>query len=133
MLIAAASSGVRVAVADGAVAVTGAMLAEPVELSEGRALVAGGALPSVRVQAVAVDQVGSWRDGQLSYDSVPLALVAADIARYAGLKVEVADEVATRQFSGTLVIGDGQAALRDLSRLMDLRLDRSAGGYRLGR
>ena len=49
----------------------------------------------------------------------------------AGVKVDVAQRVAARQFSGTLVIGDGQAALRDLSQLMGLRLDRSADGYRL--
>ncbi|MBK6412702.1 hypothetical protein [Sphingopyxis sp.] len=60
-----------------------------------------------------------------------MALVAADLSRYAGVKVVVADTVAARQFSGTLVIGDGQAALRDLSRLMGLRLDRRDDGYRL--
>ncbi|HTN13263.1 MAG TPA: hypothetical protein VL094_00500 [Sphingomonadaceae bacterium] len=43
----------------------------------------------------------------------------------------MAEEVRGRRFTGTLVIGDGKAALRDLSQLMDLELGRSGDGYRL--
>ena len=64
--------------------------------------------------------------------SAPLALVAADLSRYAGVKVNVADALRNRQFSGTLVIGNGEAALRDLSRLMGVELSLAAhGAYRL--
>lgn len=126
-----APTGVRVAVADGKVKVSGAALRRSVELSKGRSLQVDGATHVARVHAIPGDQVGSWRNGRISYDGAPLALVAADLARYAGVKVEVADDVAARQFSGTLVVGDGQAAIRDLSRLMGLRLGRSGDGYRL--
>jgi transmembrane sensor len=126
-----AGAGVRVAVADGKVKVSGARLARSIELSGGRSLQVDGRTHIAQVRAVPGEQVGAWRSGRLSYDRAPLALVAADLSRYAGVKVVVADAVAARQFSGTLVIGDGQAALRDLSRLMGLRLDRRDDGYRL--
>lgn len=125
------AGGVRVAVADGRVKVSGARLSRSIELAQGSSLQVDGRTHVARVRAVPGDQIGAWRSGRLSYDGAPLALVAADLSRYAGVKVVVADAVAARQFSGTLVIGDGQAALRDLSRLMGLRLDRRDGGYRL--
>ncbi len=126
-----AAGGVRVAVADGWVKVSGARLSRSIELGKGSSLQVDGRTHVARVRAVPGEQIGAWRSGRLSYDGAPLALVAADLSRYAGVKVVVADTVAARQFSGTLVIGDGQAALRDLSRLMGLRLDRRDDGYRL--
>lgn len=126
-----AAAGVRVAVADGRVKVSGARLSRSIELVRGNSLQVDGRTHIAKVRAVAGEQIGAWRSGRLSYDGAPLALVAADLSRYAGVKVVVADAVAARQFSGTLVIGDGQAALRDLSRLMGLRLDRRDDGYRL--
>lgn len=126
-----AAAGVRVAVADGRVKVSGARLTRSIELARGGSLQVDGRTHVARVRAVPDEQVGAWRSGRLSYDGAPLALVAADLSRYAGVKVVVADAVAARQFSGTLIIGDGQAALRDLSRLMGLRLDRRNDGYRL--
>lgn len=122
---------VRVAVEDGTVVVAGPTLSRGVSLTEGRSLTVNGATRRAIVQQVASEQVGAWRSGRLSYQGSALSLVAADLSRYGGVKVEVADGVAARQFSGTLVIGNGQAALRDLARLMDLRLERSASGYRL--
>lgn len=124
---------VRVAVDEGRVAVSGGSLARKVELGQGHALDVDAAGHIARVRRVPTEQIGAWRGGRLTYDGAPLALVAADLSRYAGVKVDVAHAVAARQFSGTLVIGDGQAALRDLSQLMGLRLERSADGYRLGR
>jgi transmembrane sensor len=62
---------------------------------------------------------------------MPLPLVAADISRYAGVEVEVAPSLRDREFSGTFVIGDGEAALRDLSRLMGLSVAQHSGRYRL--
>lgn len=125
------AGGLRVAVADGRVKVSGTRLPRSIALSGGHSLQVDGRTHSAQIRAVPGEQIGAWRSGRLSYDGAPLALVAADLSRYAGVKVVVADAVAARQFSGTLVIGDGQAALRDLSRLMGLRLDRRDDGYRL--
>jgi transmembrane sensor len=124
-------AGVRVKVADGEVKVSADALAGPIRLSRGRSLLFDGADGTALVTSVTADSIGEWRSGRLSYVSMPLALVAADLSRYAGVKVTMADELRGRQFSGTLVIGDGEAALRDLSQVLGLALDRDSGGYRL--
>ena len=127
-----ASSGVvRVAVSDGTVEVASEALDQPVSLRAGRKLYYDAKAGSATVEPVATQDVGSWRQHQLTYRAAPLALVAADLARYAGLKLTVPAELAERRFSGTLSIDDGQTALRDLAQLMQLHLVRVAGGYRL--
>lgn len=127
----ATQGSTRVAVAEGRVAVASAALTSPVVLGKGRALEIDSAARTARLHPLADAQIGTWRSGRLSYSDAPLSLVAADLGRYAGVRVEVPDSLANRQFSGTLVIGDGTAALRDLSRLMDLGLERGAAGYSL--
>lgn len=123
-----AQGQVRVAVAEGEVRVRSAGLDRPIRLIEGRGLLYDGSAGSVIVQPVSRDRVGEWRSGRLSYEATPLALVVADLSRYAGVKVTVAQGLRSRQFSGTLVIGDGEAALRDLSQLMDVELRRGDSG-----
>ena len=122
---------VRVEVGQGEVKVAGQALAQPIRLAKGRGLLFDAQGGTALVSSVADDSIGEWRSGRLTYDATPLPLVAADLSRYAGVKVTVADALRNRQFSGTLVIGNGEAALRDLSQLMDIELGRAAGGYRL--
>jgi transmembrane sensor len=64
--------------------------------------------------------IGSWRRGRLVYDNMPLALVAADIGRYAGVEVRVNPDVSRRRFSGILTTGNGLGLVRTLAQLMDL-------------
>jgi transmembrane sensor len=56
----------------------------------------------------------------LVYDRVPLALVAADIARYAGGRVTVDPRDGDRRFSGAMAIGDRVTMARSLAVLMGL-------------
>jgi len=123
---------VRVEVADGEVAVRSARLAAPVRLPAGRRLAFDLAASRAVVSPVAAAAVGEWRQGRLSYDSAPLQLVAADLARYAGVRLVVPGALAQRRFSGSLFIGDGDTAVRDLAQLMELELHRDGGAYRLG-
>lgn len=123
---------IRVDVADGEVSVGAAALAQSIRLTRGRGLVFDAGAGTALVTAISADKVGEWRSGHLSYDTAPLSLVAADLSRYAGVDVTVPAALAGRQFSGTLAIGNGDAALRDLSQLMGLELGRDGRGYRLG-
>jgi len=123
---------VRVEVADGKVEVASSALAGPIRLAAGKGLLYDGAAGTASVSEIPREDAGDWRKGRLTYDFVPLPLVAADLGRYAGLSVTVPDSLSNRRFSGTLVIGDGEAAVRDLSQVMELSLQRNAGGYRLG-
>ncbi|MCB2073410.1 MAG: FecR domain-containing protein [Novosphingobium sp.] len=127
----AAGEQVRVEVAQGEVKVSSEALAQPIRLTQGRGLSYDAKVGTALVSTVRPDAIGEWRTGRLTYDSAPLALVAEDLSRYAGIKVTVADDLRNRQFSGTLVIDNGEAALRDLSRLMGIDLVPGTGGYRL--
>jgi transmembrane sensor len=127
-----ASGGqVRVEVAEGRVRVSGQALAKPVDLSQGQALAFDPKGGIAAIGHLADGDIGEWRSGRLTFQDAPLALVAADLSRYAGVKVTVAENLEDRHFTGTLVIGDGKSALRDLSQLMGLGLGRSGDGYRL--
>ncbi len=123
---------VRIEVGEGVVTVASQALAEPIRLPHGQGLLFNRKAGTAQIAPLSPDNIGEWRSGRLSFDSAPLALVAEDLGRYAGVRVTMPDTLRDRQFSGTLVIGDGKAALRDLSQLMGLELGSSAGAYRLG-
>jgi len=127
----ATDRAVRVEVSEGQVEVRGDALGDPVELAAGHRILFDPAHGLAMVASVAASDVGEWREGRLTYDAAPLALVASDLARYAGVGVTMPPALAGRRFSGTLSIKDGNAAVRDLSQLMGLELSRDAGAYRL--
>lgn len=122
---------VRVEVSEGQVELRGEALGTPVELTAGRRILFDPAHKLATVAAVSSRDVGEWREGRLTYDSAPLSLVAADLARYAGVSVMVLPPLAGRRFSGTLSIHDGDTAVRDLAQLMGLELTHRGGAYRL--
>ncbi|MCJ2178286.1 FecR family protein [Novosphingobium album (ex Hu et al. 2023)] len=122
---------VRVGVVEGKVEVRSGSLAAPVQLVAGKGLSFDGRAGTASVAAVRSEDVGAWQKGRLSYDNAPLALVVTDLRRYAGAEVAVPDALSDRRFSGTLVIGDGDTALRDLAQVMGLRLGGRAGAWRL--
>lgn len=122
---------VRVEVSEGVVSVSSERLSSRVQLAQGRALHFDGERGTSAVMPFDTKDAGEWRSGRLTYDSAPLALVVADLSRYAGVEVTLAPALGQRQFSGTLVIGNGETALRDLSQVMGVELGRSDGGYSL--
>jgi len=127
---------VQVEVSEGQVSVSGDQLAAPVKLVAGRTFRLDAKAGTAVMGTLRDGEAGEWRDGRLSYDGEALALVAADLARYAGVKVDLAKGTENRRFSGTLAVGNtahggGEAAVRDLAQLMGLSLERSGTGYRL--
>ncbi len=122
---------VRVEVSEGQIELRGEALDKPVRLPAGRRILFDPADKVAIVAPVSARDVGEWREGRLTYDAAPLSLVAADLARYAGISVAVSPPLTARRFSGTLSIRDGDSAVRDLAQLMGLELSRSHGGYRL--
>lgn len=122
---------VRIAVVEGTVDVKSEGFATPVHLAAGAGLSFDRYAGRATVMPVRAEDVGSWRQGRLSYDNAPLSLVIADLRRYAGVRVEVPEAIGDRRFSGTLTVGDGNAALRDLAQVMGLRLGGRAGAWRL--
>jgi transmembrane sensor len=126
-----AGGAVRVEVSEGEVDLRGDALGTPVRLPAGRRMLFDPAHKLATVSPVSPRDVGEWREGRLTYDAAPLSLVAADLARYAGVTVTVPQPLAGRRFSGTLSIHDGATAVRDLAQLMGLEVSRSGRTYRL--
>lgn len=127
----AGNAHVRVSVVEGKVDVKSDGFAAPVHLAAGDGLSFDRRSGRATVMPVRGEDVGSWLQGRLSYDNTPLSLVIDDLRRYAGVRVEVPEAIGDRRFSGTLTVGDGNAALRDLAQVMGLRLGGRAGAWRL--
>lgn len=127
----AGDDAVRVAVVEGKVDVRAEAMDGPLQLSAGSGLAYDRGARTAVVGPVRSGDVGSWKDGRLTYDNAPLALVAGDLHRYAGVMVDVPPALRERRFSGTLIVDNGDAALRDLVQLMGLRLGGHAGAWRL--
>jgi len=117
----------RVAVAEGVIALRPAGAGNAVRLPAGRQMVIDRAAHQGEISAVAPDAIGSWRQGRLIYEAVPLSLVASDISRYAGVPVRAGADVAGRRFSGVLIVGDGSGLVGEVAQLMDLRIMREGG------
>ncbi|WP_150294086.1 FecR family protein [Sphingobium estronivorans] len=128
--------GFRVAVSEGAVAVSSDTAEGEVKVTAGHQLMARQG-EGLALSPVVAAEIGSWRQGRLSYSNAPLSLVAADISRYSGKRVIVDPALEADHFSGTLVIGDGSRLLADLAAVMDLSVhaERAGNGdaLRLGR
>jgi transmembrane sensor len=119
----------RIGVADGTVSVASPG-SEEVQISAGHQLLSGS--NGLTLSSVASSDVGSWRQGRLSYSNAPLPLVAADISRYARKAVQIDPSLEKTHFSGTLVIGDGSKLLADLAILMGVEVHLQGNGARIG-
>lgn len=121
---------VSVAVSEGNLSVTPKGGA-PTRVSAGQQLLADATDHAPHVTDIAPRDVGSWRQGRLVYDNVPLTMVAADLARYSGKKVAVDRAIKDRLFSGVLTIGDGSRLFENISDLMGVSYEADGHGVRL--
>lgn len=70
----------------------------------------------------AEQQADAWRDGMLVLDGEPLAVVAAQLARYRPGLLQVAPEIAGLRVTGTLPLDDGDRALAALAASLPVRI-----------
>lgn len=130
--VSAGSGMVRVAVAEGRVAVRSPDVAGEVEVGAGNALVLTGAGGRGDMRPVRSQSIGAWRKGSLVYDQVPLAIVAADISRSTGRPVTVDPAVASRRFSGVIAPGNRDDMVAALGELTGLEARTDGDAIRLG-
>jgi transmembrane sensor len=76
------------------------------------------------------DAVAAWRDGRLVYDGQPLSVVAADLARYYGVRVAVTPALAKRRFRGVLTL-PRQRDIAALAPVLDVAIDVGGQGWTL--
>ncbi|MDF0544890.1 FecR domain-containing protein [Sphingobium sp. H39-3-25] len=110
-----------VRVSEGHVSITRDGGRTPVTLSAGQQLLARRQGDVLDIAPLAPEDVGSWRQGRLSYDHTPLTVVLSDISRYSGQEIIVDPSVRDMRFSGILIIGDGSQLLARLSEFMAIR------------
>lgn len=120
-----------VSVAQGTVSVV-PQAGDPARVGAGQRLFAARGADEMRVGPIAKADVGSWRQGRLVYDEMPLAIVAMDISRYSGKAVTVDPAVRDRPFSGVLAVGDGKRMLASLADLTGLPYEVEGDRIRIG-
>jgi len=87
-----------------------------------------------KVRNVDTATIGSWRTGQLVYADTPLAVVAEDLRRTAGITVSVAPVAADLPFRGVLVVAkDRDRTVADLAALSGTRAARRGDDWVLTR
>lgn len=83
---------------------------------------------------VDVANVGGWRSGLLVYNGTPLAVVAEDLKRTAGMQVSIAPEASGLSFRGALIIDKNRnRTIADLAALSGTRAERRGDGWILTR
>ena len=86
------------------------------------------------VQDIDVASVGGWRTGLLVYNGTPLAVVAEDLKRTAGMQVTIAPEAADLSFRGALIVDKNRArTIADLTALSGTKAQRQGDGWILTR
>lgn len=88
-------------------------------------------LAAAKVQAVTpvdLSKTGAWRDGEMVFDDVPLASAVAEVNRYGGPTVVLADpEIARLHISGTFHTNRPEAFVEGVTAALPVRLEESDG------
>lgn len=86
------------------------------------------------VQDIDVASIGGWRSGLLVYNGTPLAVVAEDLKRTAGMNVSIAPDAANLSFRGALIIDKNRGrTIADLAALSGTKAQRQGDGWILTR
>ena len=86
------------------------------------------------VQDIDVASIGGWRTGLLVYNGTPLAVVAEDLKRTAGMQVTIAPGAADLSFRGALIVDKNRnRTIADLAALSGTRAERQGDGWILTR
>lgn len=120
-------SGHKVEVSQGSVLYNPA--GEKIELVAGQTLTSVTGERRILVSRTPAAEVGGWQRGRLSYRSVALSEVAADISRSIGTPISVKPAIAGRSFTGTIEIDRNERRLfARLGALLDVDARRDARG-----
>lgn len=122
-------AGLVVAVGEGKVSVRRKSddRAAAIEVAAGKRLVVLANSSRATLSTIAPDAVAAWREGRLTYDAMPIEMVAQDISRYLGKPVAIDPALAGRTFSGTLVGDNGEQLIAGLEAIMAID-SRDEGG-----
>jgi transmembrane sensor len=76
------------------------------------------------VEPAEVTRKLAWREGRIAFEGEPLSSVVADISRYTGVEIEIADpELASLSVGGLFEVGDVDNMLAALEASFDLKVE----------
>lgn len=103
---------------------------EAISLPAGRALVEDAA--GLRLSAVDLQAVASWRQGRLVYDNAPIGEVTGDISRSLGVRLEGTNGAKAMRFTGTILLDkDAPRFFARTAPLLGLSVARQGDGWLL--
>ncbi len=114
----------------------GAVMFEPdregLTLRPGVALSVDEASRRIELSRVAVEDVGGWQVGRLTFGEAPLATVAAALGRATGARISTTPDVAALPFTGTITVDrDPATAVPRLARLTGIKWYRNGKEWTL--
>lgn len=124
------SAGLRVAVSEGAVVLNPA--AENAQVSPGQVLSLDTATGEYEIETVALDQVGEWREGRLTFQDASLEEVAAELSRATGTAFVASPRAAEQRVSGSIVLDGVRRDPRTVGALLGAHVRYDGSAWEIG-
>lgn len=103
---------------------------ENVSLPAGKRLYRPASENRATVSTIAIEQVGSWRTGRLSFAGETLGEVAQALNRTLGVHIVASPNVAIRPFSGVIQLNDGdQQNIEPIAAVLGVRAKKQGKGW----
>jgi transmembrane sensor len=124
------SAGLRVAVSEGAVVLNPAE--ENAQVSPGQVLSLNAATGDYAIDVVALDEVGEWRDGRLTFQDASLEDVAAELSRATGTAFVVSPRAGEQRVSGSIALDGVRRDPRTVGALLGTNVRYNGSAWEIG-
>ncbi len=128
--VARTSEGLRVAVSEGAVVLNPGVV--DARISPGEVLSLNAATGRFEIGTVALDQVGEWREGRLTFQDASLEDVAADLSRATGTAFVASPRAGGQRVSGSIALDGVQRDPRTLGALLGITVRHNGTAWEIG-
>lgn len=123
-------AGFTVAVSEGAVVLNPG--AENAAVSPGEMLSKEAATGRLARGTIALDQVGEWREGRVTFQDAPLDEVAAELSRATGTTFVASPRAGGRRVSGSIVLDGVRRDPRTLGPLLGVTVAHNGTSWEIG-
>lgn len=120
----------RVAVSEGAVVLNPG--GENARVSPGEMLSKDAATGGVTMGEVALDQVGEWREGRVTFQDASLAEVAAELSRATGVEFVASSRAGGQEVSGSIALDGVRRDPRTLGPLLGVAVRHNGTAWEIG-
>jgi transmembrane sensor len=124
------AEGLRVAVSEGAVVLNPGE--DDARVSPGQVLSKDTATGSYVIGAVALDQVGEWREGRLTFQDASLEEVAAELTRATGTAFIASPRAGGQRVSGSIALEGVRRDPRTVGALLGVGVAHSGTAWEIG-